>query len=145
MNAALNNYLSTLSPMQSGKASKHLSQKILYTENGKIYTRADLVVHLIDEGLHPVEYQGIDYDAREKAQDRLNDIKKKYTLGLSNENLPIIKEARLIEKSLENNDYLKTDYCLKDSQGIYFPITKTMFQVAIHYAPEKKTTEKEEL
>lgn len=75
-----NEFLETLSPMQSGKAAKHLFQEVLY--NKKICNRASVVIDFIKEGRDPIAYKN-------------------------------------------------GEYYLKNSQNIYSPITKTMYQFAV--------------
>jgi hypothetical protein len=134
-------YLKTLSKLQAGKARSHLKDEIVY--EGMIYTKFQLAVYLLLEGYKPSIYLSPDWSKIEKSKERLQQIKNKYLLGFTNENLPIIKEAREIEKALENKEYIKKTYIFDVGPNTLIRISKTMHDYAVFLEQQQETQNQE--
>ena len=129
-NIILENYLKTLSPLQAGKARKTLETPVHYSVTGEALPRWQLVLKLLGEGRKPEVIEKRDSAAINKAQARLASISKRYVLGLSNPNIPEVKEALEIKEKLANNHFTKKEYGLSLNDDRWLEITKLEYDFA---------------
>lgn len=126
----LEKYLNTLTPMQAGKARKTLETLVRYSVTGEALSRWQLVLKLLGEGRKPEVIEKRDSAAINKAQARLAAISKRYIVGLSNPNIPEVKEALELREKLANNYFTKKEYGLSLNEDRWLEITKLEYEFA---------------
>jgi hypothetical protein len=97
-------------------------------------TRREAMQKAVDQGRAIVERMVPDTAAKHRDQTAIDLVKARgYILGLSNENIPVVKQGLEAQARMKANQYEKPEYRVYDSaktDGGFYAITKTEFDYA---------------
>lgn len=104
-------------------------------------TRRNAMQMAVDQGRAVVERQVDDTAAKKRDQDAIDRVRSAgYMLGLSNENIPVVKAGLEAQARLKANDYKKPEYRVyagSEPTGGFFEITKIEYEYAQELMAEK--------
>lgn len=97
-------------------------------------TKREAMQKAVEQGRAIVEASVHDAAAKKRDQEAVEQVSKKgYILGLSNENIPVVKAGLEAQARLKANDYTKPEYRVYangDRSGGFWEITKTEYDYA---------------
>lgn len=114
------------------KRDKFLDSQVNY--RGVVLTRREMIVLLLNQGRKPIKETVFNLNEFNKATQRLAFINKRYCIGLSNPNIPEVKEGIALKERLvdRKNFNTKIEYILRshdDSSELC--VTKTEYDLAL--------------
>ncbi len=114
------------------KRNKFLDSQVNY--RGVVLTRRAMIALLLNEGRKPIKETIFNLNEFNKATERLAFINKRYYIGLSNPNIPEVKEGIALKERLSDrkNFNTKIEYVLRSADdSSELNITKTEYDLAL--------------